>query len=86
MPQVDTGFVGWLQGKRGGPGADRDLWTGVTLICWCLWRHRNDIVFDSVAPSKSTVLSKISDEAELWRVAGIFRDSFAPVDKWRYRE
>jgi hypothetical protein len=32
------------------------------------------------------VLSKISDEAELWRVAGIFRGSLAPVDKWRYRE
>jgi hypothetical protein len=86
MPQMDTDFVGWLQGKRGGPGGDRDLWTGVTLICWCLWRHRNDIVFDGVAPCKSTVLSRISDEAELWRVAGIFRRSLAPVDKWRCRE
>jgi hypothetical protein len=86
LPQMDTDFVAWLQGKRGGPGGDRDLWTGVSLICWCLWRHRNDVVFDRVAPSKSTVLSRISDEAELWRLAGIFRGFLAPVDKWRCRE
>jgi hypothetical protein len=86
MPHVDSCFVAWLQDKRGRPGGDRDLWTGVALICWCLWRHRNDIVFERVAPSKAAVLSSIANEAELWRVDGIFRGSLAPVDKWRCRE
>lgn len=47
-----------------------DFLTGVTLICWCLWRHQNDVVFEGVAPSKAVVISRISDEAELWRLEG----------------
>jgi hypothetical protein len=43
-------------------------------------------VFERVAPSKAAVLSSIANEAELWRVDGIFRGSLAPVDKWRCRE
>jgi hypothetical protein len=86
MLHVDTSFVGWLQDKHGGPGVDRDLWTGVALVCWCLWRHRNDIVFERVEPSKSAVLSSIANEADLWRVAEMFRGSLAIVDKWTCRE
>jgi hypothetical protein len=86
MPQWDSSFVAWLQEKRSGPGGDRDLWTGIALVCWCLWRHRNDIVFDKAAPSKVVVLSAIATEAEMWRIARIFRGSLASVDKWRCRE
>ncbi|KAM0878408.1 hypothetical protein ACQ4PT_034897 [Festuca glaucescens] len=86
MLQPDTMLVCWLQEKRGGPGEDQDFWIGVTLICWCLWRHRNDIVFEGVAPSKVAVISRISDEAELWRLAGLFRGVLALVDKWRCHE
>jgi hypothetical protein len=86
MPKLDSSFVAWLQEKRSGPGGDRDLWTGVTLVCWCLWRHRNDIVFEKVAPSKAVVISAIATEAEMWRIAGIFRGTLALVDKWRCRE
>jgi hypothetical protein len=59
---------------------------GITLVCWCLWRHRNDVVFEGASPSKGTVLARITDEAELWRAAGLFRDALAVVDKWRCRE
>ncbi|XP_071680237.1 uncharacterized protein [Lolium perenne] len=54
MPQPDTKLVYRLKEKRGSQGADHDFWTCVTLICWCLWPHRNDVVF----------------EAKLWRAAG----------------
>jgi hypothetical protein len=86
MPQADTRFIPWLQSKRGGLGKDRDLWTGIALVCWCLWRHRNDVVFEGASPSRETVLARITDEAELWRTAGLFRDALAVVDKWRCRE
>jgi hypothetical protein len=81
MLHTDTSFVPWLQSKQGGPGKDRDLWTAVTLVCWCLWRHRNDIVFEGATPSLSEVVTRILDEAELWRVAGLFRGSLVDVGK-----
>jgi hypothetical protein len=43
-------------------------------------------VFEKAAPSKAVVLSAIAIEAEMWRIAGIFRSSLALVDKWRSRE
>jgi hypothetical protein len=86
IPQANTRFVRWLQGKRGGPGKDRDLWTGITLVCWCLWRHRNDVVFEGASPSRETVLAWITDKAELWRATGLFKDALAVVDKCRCHE
>jgi hypothetical protein len=79
-------LVCWLQEKHGSPGADRYFWKGVTLICWCLWCHRNDVVFEGVAPSKVVVISRISNEAELRRLAGLFIGILVPMDKWRCRE
>jgi hypothetical protein len=75
-----------LREKKGGHGGDRDLWTATVLICWSLWRHRNDVVFEGVSPSKDTVIQKITEDAELRRAAGLFRGALAPVEKWRCRE
>jgi hypothetical protein len=44
------------------------------------------VVFEGASPSKGTVLAWITDEAELWRAARLFRDALAVVDKWRCRE
>jgi hypothetical protein len=65
MTQPDTILVSWLQQKKGGSGGDRDLWTATVLICWSLWHHRNDVVFEDVTPSKDIVIRKISEDAEL---------------------
>jgi hypothetical protein len=86
MPQPDSTLVHWLQDKKGGPGGDRDLWTAVVLVCWTLWRHRNDVVFEGLAPSRAVVIHRISEEAELWRAAKLFRGILVPVEKWRCRE
>lgn len=64
----------------------RDYWTGIALVCWCMWLHQNDIVFEGAAPSPAVVLSKISIEAELWRVGNLFRADLALVEGWRLRE
>jgi hypothetical protein len=44
------------------------------------------VVFEGMAPSKAVVIRKISEDAELWRVARLFRGILAPVEKWRCRE
>jgi hypothetical protein len=64
----------------------RDYWMGVTLICWCLWRHRSDIVFEDAAPSPSAVIYKIRMEAEVWKVVGLFKAELALADRWRLGE
>jgi hypothetical protein len=46
LPEHDIRFTAWLQEKHGRPGGDRDLWTGIALVCWCFWKHRNDVVFE----------------------------------------
>ena len=86
MPSQDAKLVPWLQAWGGGKEIARDFWTGAALVCWCLWTHRNDVVFDGAAPSPAVVLSKISVEADLWRIARLFRSSLAPVDRWIVRE
>jgi hypothetical protein len=64
----------------------RDFWIGIALMCWCLWRHRNDIAFEGATPSSGSVIRKIMAEAEVWRDAGFFRAVLASVDRWRVGE
>jgi hypothetical protein len=64
----------------------RDYWTGVALIFWCLWRHRNDVVFEGATASPHTVIRNIRREAELWKAAGLFKADLAVVDRWRIGE
>uniref|UniRef100_A0ACD5W8X6 Uncharacterized protein n=1 Tax=Avena sativa TaxID=4498 RepID=A0ACD5W8X6_AVESA len=81
MPEHDSKFVAWLQDKQGGEGRERDLWTGIALVCWTLWRHRNDVVFEGATPSPGEVIRKITAEADLWRTARLFRDCLGQVDR-----
>jgi hypothetical protein len=53
-------------------------------VCWYLWRHQNNIVFEGATPSPLAVIRRILIEAELWRVAGLFRVGLAIVDGWRF--
>jgi hypothetical protein len=64
----------------------RDFWTGIALVCWCLWRHHNDIVFEGASPSSGPVICKILAEDEVWRVVDLFRDRLASMDRWRVGE
>jgi hypothetical protein len=31
------------------------MWTVIILVFWCIWRHRNDVVFNGVAASQFTI-------------------------------
>jgi hypothetical protein len=52
-------------------------------VCWCVWRHQNDIVFEGATPSSFAVIRNISREAEMWKAAGLFRAELALMDRWR---
>jgi len=42
----------------------------VILGAWCLWRHRNNCVFNGASPSVAVAISLASEEAHLWRLVG----------------
>jgi hypothetical protein len=43
-------------------------------------------VFEGAAPSPVAVVRLIRGEAQLWKVAGLFRAKLAQVDRWRIGE
>ena len=86
IPNLDGRLAEWLPARLVDHSSDRDLWTAITLVCWCLSTHRNGVVFDGVSPSPGTVIDNIVTEAERWSVARVFRGSLAPVDRWRFSE
>jgi hypothetical protein len=42
----------------------------IILGAWCLWLHRNKVVFDGVSPSIIGIKAIFLDEVEFWRLAG----------------
>jgi hypothetical protein len=42
----------------------------MVLIPWCIWRHRNDCVFNGAQPSVARVLASAGDEFNMWCFAG----------------
>ena len=64
-------FLWWQQaGDSISAGALRGFNTLVVLGAWTIWRTRNDVVFDRIAPSVDRALLLGRDEAELWMLAG----------------
>jgi hypothetical protein len=47
---------------------------GKTLIPWWFWKHRNQHVFEGVAPSVPTALLATREEALLWTMAGCWKE------------
>jgi hypothetical protein len=86
MPSQGVLLSDWLQSWRGRAADIRDFWTGVALVCWCLWRHQNEVVFEGTTPSSSTVIRNIRSEAVLWKAAGLFRAELSLGDRWRLGE
>jgi hypothetical protein len=57
------------------------MWTSIILIFLCIWRHRNDVVFNGARPDVEVVLARIREEYNRWRLARLFRsDSFGFVE------
>jgi hypothetical protein len=49
------------------------MWTVIILVFWCIRRHRNDVVFNGVAPSQLAIKERIKEEHGRWRLAILFR-------------
>jgi hypothetical protein len=49
------------------------MWTVIILVFWCIWRHRNDVVFNGVPAAHLTIRDRISTEFDRWRLAKLFR-------------
>jgi len=41
--------------------------TFIHLICWMLWKHRNDVVFNGMPPSHNRLSSACIDAVKLWK-------------------
>jgi hypothetical protein len=88
LPSVDTDLVQWWSSLICPSGLRRDLWTVVILVFWCIWRHRNEVVFNGVAPEARAIRGRIKEESLSWRLARLLRsESFGFPDpcpfSWR---
>ena len=45
------------------------MWTAIALICWSLWRHRNNVVFEGHGPSMEAATRMVEAEVDQWRAA-----------------
>jgi hypothetical protein len=53
------------------------MWRAIILIFWCIWRHRNDVVFNGAPPSQRSIGENIKAEYDRWRQAKLFRGAFS---------
>jgi hypothetical protein len=51
------------------------------LICWMLWKHRNDVVFSVASPSQDRFWASCRSEARLWCYR-LPREDRVVVDAW----
>jgi hypothetical protein len=60
LPSHGVLLADWLQSWCGRAADIRDYWTMIALVCGCLWRHQNDIVFEDATPSLFAVIRNIN--------------------------
>jgi hypothetical protein len=68
---VETSFVEWWEGvikqiHKGKKGFN----SAIILGAWCLWLHRNRVIFHEESPSIVKVLRSFLDELACWVLAG----------------
>jgi hypothetical protein len=73
LPVADSGIVDWWTSRSCPRSHQRDLWTAIILVFWCIWR--NDVVFNGAAPSQACIKEKIREECDRWKLAKLFRSS-----------
>ena len=66
-PEGHETLVAWCADKP------KSMCVIITLVLWELWKHRNRVVFDGEAPSKSFVINRIVVECRAWKVAGLLK-------------
>lgn len=46
VPKEDSPLMHWWIGKLAPKKDRKDLWTAITMVFWCIWKHRNNVVFN----------------------------------------
>lgn len=70
----------WLSSPPGHV-ATRILHPALLLICWEIWKHRNDVVFNALPPSIPRLTAAIKGAAKDWRCR-IPRQERATLQAW----
>ncbi|XP_073355564.1 uncharacterized protein [Aegilops tauschii subsp. strangulata] len=72
VPDGTLDFLRWLSSALDTIAMEkrRGLSTIAALTAWSLWRHRNAVIFDKIAPSSASLLMVIKDDARSWAYAG----------------
>jgi hypothetical protein len=76
LPDPDTDLLEWWTSRACPTAHRRDMWTAIILVFWCIWRHRNDVVFNGAVASHGAIRDKVREEFERWRLAKLFRGTF----------
>lgn len=69
---TEVSFDSWWTKVDDAVGGDRKKGINslIILVCWSIWRHRNDCVFNNVTPSLAAVFAMVKDESHFWSMAG----------------
>jgi hypothetical protein len=91
LPGSDPDLVRWWASRTCPSEHQRDMWTAIILVFWCIWKHRNDVVFNNAAASSLAIKARVREEFVRWRLANLFRgDVFSFPDPevmlWQLRE
>jgi hypothetical protein len=69
---VEASFVEWWEGVINQIHKDKKKGfnSAIILGAWCLWLHRNRVIFHEESPSIAKVLRSFLDELAYWVLAG----------------
>ncbi|PNT60663.1 hypothetical protein BRADI_5g03062v3 [Brachypodium distachyon] len=72
VPNADATLREWWCSLPFPRRARTDFRTGIILVLWTIWNHRNDVVFNGASPSLQLVVLRLQEEFGRWAHA-LFR-------------
>jgi hypothetical protein len=62
LPPADVEILQWWTSRPCPKATQRDLWTSIMLLFWCIWRHHNDVVFNGARPDVEAIKARVREE------------------------
>jgi hypothetical protein len=69
LPPANVEILHWWTSRPCPKATQRDLWTSIILLFWCIWRHRNDVVFNGARPNVEDIRAGVREKYGSWRLA-----------------